>query len=423
MKQSLFSILLLWSFSGFSQIFTQDFSSSTSVNSYVGSGVNQFSQISSFGNSPASITDGALRWSKKGGSSAYFVRTTNIAPSTATFLKTSFKLRVNVPAVIGDNNGYDAAFYIGSGEDVGWTNTSAVTAPVSDSTHSRVPIKLHITPTTAKFSIYDGVEYSGWNTITIFSNNTGSEQTYSSPNGATSSVADNKFDVWIGGTVVMNDASGASPRVGLDKFKLIYPSGAPNSFFEVDDISFYGQTVLPVALTSFSAEKEMDGIALKWTTASEKNNSHFQLLHANNSDDFSELTRVSGKGSTDQISNYKYLDSEYASGVNYYKLVQVDADGTTTTYPQILAVNSTIENEKLNLAYFDDELKVDFISAKSNSNGKAIINDVTGKIILSKSLNITSGQNTVQLPVALSRGVYVLTLINGTEKTAVKFIY
>lgn len=232
-------LALLFSYqASWSQIFSQSFNSSTNRIDYIGSTANKFDQISNFGNAPATIVSGALRFSKNGGSSAYFVRTTPLRAIAPKFIKFQFKLNVGIPSTIADNTNCNAALYIGDGTDAGFNDPSVVTAPVAASIHTQLNIKLLISTGSAKFSI-NNKEYSGQQTITLLVNSTGDTipKIYTTPNGKKAMVANNKFDVWVGNEQVINEGSATTAGVGLNKFKFICPSCSPNAILDFDDIN------------------------------------------------------------------------------------------------------------------------------------------------------------------------------------------
>ncbi|HLG32605.1 MAG TPA: T9SS type A sorting domain-containing protein, partial [Ignavibacteriaceae bacterium] len=71
-----------------------------------------------------------------------------------------------------------------------------------------------------------------------------------------------------------------------------------------------------------------DGIMLKWTTATETNNSGFSVERSSNNIDFTEITFVEGNGTTTEIKDYSYFDKISEAAVYYYRLKQVDFDGS-----------------------------------------------------------------------------------------------
>jgi len=89
--------------------------------------------------------------------------------------------------------------------------------------------------------------------------------------------------------------------------------------------------VLPVQLASFYSEISKDGVDLKWSTLSETNNYGFFIERRPEADQaFTELPGVfiPGHGTTLDPQSYRYVDDNVNPGVWYYRLRQVDLDGT-----------------------------------------------------------------------------------------------
>lgn len=95
---------------------------------------------------------------------------------------------------------------------------------------------------------------------------------------------------------------------------------------------------LPVELLSFSGSKHKQHVDLKWTTASEKNNSHFVIEKSSNGEHFEKLGSVSGQGNSLNETHYQYKDENPHAGTNYYRLQQVDFDGSHE-YSKIIAID------------------------------------------------------------------------------------
>ncbi|RZK61820.1 MAG: hypothetical protein EOO59_04125 [Hymenobacter sp.] len=105
-----------------------------------------------------------------------------------------------------------------------------------------------------------------------------------------------------------------------------------------------GAYPLPVQLVAFTAQamQNRDGL-LKWTTASELTNDHFEVERSLDGSSFSKLGQVAGQGSKASATDYAFTDAgiglRVAAGQPvYYRLKQVDANGTTKVFrPTCLA--------------------------------------------------------------------------------------
>lgn len=98
-----------------------------------------------------------------------------------------------------------------------------------------------------------------------------------------------------------------------------------------------GVNPLPVELTSFTATAKAAGIALDWATASEKNCDYFEVQRGPNGSEFQAIGRLRGQGSSATAHTYLLLDTRPLPGLAYYRLRQVDVDGTVTFSPVVTA--------------------------------------------------------------------------------------
>ena len=125
-------------------------------------------------------------------------------------------------------------------------------------------------------------------------------------------------------------------------------SGLLNASFTVDVFLVYGTFTppLPVELVAFQGKSTSAGTALAWSTASERNSDYFVVERADNSpENFRALGQVQGAGTTTHRTQYTFVDTRPA-GLSYYRLRQVDRDGTLSFGP-VVVVKSTILSQLL----------------------------------------------------------------------------
>lgn len=85
---------------------------------------------------------------------------------------------------------------------------------------------------------------------------------------------------------------------------------------------------LPVDLISFKGVAKNKCIELNWSTASETNNDYYTIFKSPNGFEYWELVgSIQGIGNSIVQTDYKFLDKEPISGLNYYVLVQTDFNG------------------------------------------------------------------------------------------------
>lgn len=120
--------------------------------------------------------------------------------------------------------------------------------------------------------------------------------------------------------------------------------GCPFSPYNGGDFSVvnFGIDVVPVPveLISFSATTDSKNVNLNWSTATEINNSGFEIERRYDKTDWLEIGFVPGHGTTTEKQNYSYIDQNVNAGIYSYRLKQVDFDGTFEYSNEIL-VNVT----------------------------------------------------------------------------------
>jgi len=86
--------------------------------------------------------------------------------------------------------------------------------------------------------------------------------------------------------------------------------------------------LIPVELTSFTANVIDNAVILKWSTATETNNAGFSVERSNDNTAFSEIAYVDGNGTTTEIHDYAFIDRNTNPGRYFYRLKQIDYDGS-----------------------------------------------------------------------------------------------
>jgi hypothetical protein len=76
---------------------------------------------------------------------------------------------------------------------------------------------------------------------------------------------------------------------------------------------------------------------ISWSVASQTNNSHFIIEHSSDGRSYSEIGKVQGHGTTSEIKHYNCIHEAPSSGINYYRIKQVDYDGQSS-YSDVVTV-------------------------------------------------------------------------------------
>jgi serine protease AprX len=114
----------------------------------------------------------------------------------------------------------------------------------------------------------------------------------------------------------------------------------PNNVFGHGRINVFAavqNALLPIELIGFYGKQENKAIDLHWATANEINNSHFEIERSADLEQWERVVTVGGNGTTNLPHDYTSEDRQPYKGINYYRLKQVDFDGTSKIH-EIIAV-------------------------------------------------------------------------------------
>lgn len=182
---------------------------------------------------------------------------------------------------------------------------------------------------------------------------------------------------------------------------------------------------LPVELTYFELRTVDNTIVLYWSTASEINNDYFSLEKSKDGRNFVGMGTVSGKGTTNILSDYSFVDNSPHLGLSYYRLSQTDYDGTTEIFPVISVI---FTNKANNFSISPNPVSSPLMKLKVSGKAKnelleLNIMDLQGRLVEQKIFKTDAYGNIeteIQLTKQLQKGTYIFELISGTRKEYLK---
>jgi hypothetical protein len=174
--------------------------------------------------------------------------------------------------------------------------------------------------------------------------------------------------------------------------------------------------VLPVTFASIKAIKADKGVKIFWATASEKDNSHFEIERLINGDWIS-VGQVPANGNSNDYIQYDFTDVGAPNQVVYYRIKQVDFDGKNS-YSIVVSVDNisfyTIfrPNPSNSAAFLT-------IHSGEQSNSKVTIHDALGRLV--EEITVTNNQEH-KIGEHYNTGVYIISIWAGPEPEKIKFI-
>ncbi|WP_242928513.1 T9SS type A sorting domain-containing protein [Pontibacter vulgaris] len=165
----------------------------------------------------------------------------------------------------------------------------------------------------------------------------------------------------------------ADHGLAIDDFSMAWNTAATSS-----------PTILPVELAKFTAKSTSEGVLLNWLTASEIQNDYFAIERSPDGAVFEQVAKVKGNGTKHNSTVYTYTDHTPITGTSYYRLKQVDEDGSYT-YSAIVSVLINSENTTFLVfpTVVTDQL---FVSLPVRKDYLVEVYDTKGKIVLSQQV-------------------------------------
>ena len=170
-------------------------------------------------------------------------------------------------------------------------------------------------------------------------------------------------------------------------------------------------STLPVNITAFNVSTNKNSVLLTWVTATEKNNSHFDVERSADGKIYSKVATVQGSGTTSLTHTYQAYDDKPLSGISYYRIKQVDVDGKYQI-SDVKTVNMALQNYVLKV--FPNPSHGDVTFSLNNYNGKAVtatLNNASGKTVHQEIMQINGADSyKLNLQNKLAAGIYFLQL-------------
>ncbi len=179
---------------------------------------------------------------------------------------------------------------------------------------------------------------------------------------------------------------------------------------------------LPLVLTQFTGSTTTAGNVLSWSTAQETNTGYFEVEKSGNGSSYTVLGKVTAAGYSSSAKSYSYTDAATTGATVYYRLKQVDKDGSFT-YSNTIAVTSAANAAGLGI--YPNPVKETLFAQVQNDKAEKVtvqITDFLGKVLLQQSLQLSKGSNNFSLStMALAKGSYLL-VVKGEKTTTKQFI-
>ena len=197
--------------------------------------------------------------------------------------------------------------------------------------------------------------------------------------------------------------------------------GAATGTYCYDNFLLTKSVPLPVSLMSFTTKLyQKNNVMIDFSTASEQNNHYFNIEHSIDAINFDKITQINGNGNSNTIQKYQFIHRDLQEGVHFYRLKQVDIDGTFK-YSDVRKTSINKNNSVFGIEIFPNPTKnILNINATIDENidiFNITIYDTNGRIILAQNLSNTQNQMDMT---GLNPGLYFAKIMINNEVTITK---
>lgn len=147
---------------------------------------------------------------------------------------------------------------------------------------------------------------------------------------------------------------------------------------------------------------------LEWQTASLTNSDRFEVERMISEDEgFVVIGEVESPGNSTSLMTFDFIDTKPYPGANYYRVSEIDFDGSVTSTDVVMVEQSSDLDYQLYPNPADDVMTYSF-SCDRDEERFVSITDLSGRVVYSKVIGTRSGTNTFTFDVgSLATGTYL----------------
>ncbi|HRD54109.1 MAG TPA: T9SS type A sorting domain-containing protein [Flavobacteriales bacterium] len=176
---------------------------------------------------------------------------------------------------------------------------------------------------------------------------------------------------------------------------------------------------LPVELLRFDAMPDNSVVRIDWTTASELNNDHYEVLRSRDGIEYESVDIVPGAGNSNALLSYRTVDRQPWSGLSYYKLRQFDTNGRWTDSHAIPVFFGGGQTEPV--LYPNPVHETAFLHGLPEGRVELSIVDATGRVVAMARKD--GDADRLEWPVGqLPPGSYVLQLVGEARAWSLRMV-
>ncbi len=219
-------------------------------------------------------------------------------------------------------------------------------------------------------------------------------------------------------TSIGNNGTSVTPSVNLSSgtkyVRVFFSNKISGSNLGVDDFSVSGSP-LPVTFSAIKVTSKSNRPFISFSTASETNNSHFDVERSADGRKFDVIGTIRGAGDSRDERRYEFVDERPIQGINYYRIKQTDYDGkyayTETKSVRHIDKGSVVVSPRNTDGRLDISTDIDQYEVSVwNASGQRV-----------SSFNALSGSQSIDIS-TLQSGVYFVKVTGLSNNETVRIV-
>ena len=205
-----------------------------------------------------------------------------------------------------------------------------------------------------------------------------------------------------GTTIVNFSVTGVAASYAANRFRIVFTQAL----------------VLPLTITSVKATQKSTGIQVEWVVENESSIKQYEVERSADARSFVKQHTAAAKNTA--LSNYNWLDENYAAGNNYYRIKSIDNNGKIE-YSKVVKVFAASASSQ-EITVFPNPVKEGDINLQMPNNAGGIYGvklfNMSGHLIMAKQINHASGSSTetITLNKSIPGGKYNLKVTRPDGK-------
>lgn len=197
----------------------------------------------------------------------------------------------------------------------------------------------------------------------------------------------------------------------------------PERWVHVDNFTVLNGLPLSVELIKSETTCSGNSVLLSWSTATETNNDYFIIEKSNDGKVYTETGIIRGAGNSSSVHEYSFTDYENTAPATYYRLTQVDFNGTRQLLSEMAAPGCMPGQPEITVFYAGNQVIDISVISSAQQNFSVVLYDFSGREIQRTSIEAMEGNNHFAWNTTLpAYGMYLVSMENEVTRFTQKLL-